>query len=160
MENNESQIVILPDTAMGVMNLFEPTKAGIISFASKVINDVADGNVSPLKVKLICKAMEDIAKKISEGTREYQKTEAGKYGDKEFDFFGAKMHLTVTHTEYDYDNCNDSYLKELQEKLESRKKQLRALVGPTPMGNPDTGEVYTCNPPAKTQTMGVKTTLK
>ncbi len=166
MENNESVYHVIPDTAVSVLELFEPTKQGVIAFASKVINDVADGKVNALRVKLLCKTLEEVADKINEGTKEYQKTEGAKYGDKPFMFHGAEMHFTATKTEYIYTNCNDPYLndlefqaKELGEKIKARKEQLKALKEPMPMGDPS-GEVYTCNPPVKKQWEGVKTTLK
>lgn len=163
----EYQQSLIPTRAIEVLELFQPTKVGVISFASKVINDVADGKVNALRVKLLCKTLEEVADKINEGTKEYQANEGAKYGDKPFMFHGAEMHHTATYTKYIYSNCNDAYLndleaqaKELQEKIESRQKQLRAIVNPMPMGHPETGEVYTCNPPGKKQTIGIKTTLK
>ncbi len=155
-----------PDTAISVLELFSTTKEGIISFSSKVINDVEDGKVSALRVKLLSKVLKDVAEKIDEGTREKQAKEALQYGDKPFGYFGSEMHFTATKTEYNYSNCNDPIYKELEhqmkepdEKLKERQKFLKAIKDSQTIVTGD-GEVVTVYPPIKRQWDGVKTTIK
>lgn len=158
-------IHVLPDTAMSVMELFTPTKEGCKSFAAKIINDVEDGKVSPLRVKLLCKTLEEIADKINEGTKEFQKTEAAYYGDKPFSYHGSEMHLTAIKTEYDYTMCNDPELSNaakeltfLQDKIKVRQEFLKKIQCEEILVI--NGEAITLHAPTKRQWVGVKTTLK
>lgn len=156
-----------PDTAVSVLELFNPSKEGIVSFASKVINDVSDGKVDPLRVRLLCNALIDIAGKIDKGTKEQQEKEAAKYGEKIFSFMGADMQYCPTYTVYDYSHCNDRVYESLKEKadlanaaLKDRETLLKVLKESQDMLDADTGEVYRVHPAIKKQTMGVKVTIK
>ena len=164
---NQSVYHVLPDTATGVLEMFNTSKEGIILFASKVINEVESGNIDPLKAKIWAKTLESIAEKIDKGTIEYQKTQAAKYGEKPFAFSGAELHYTATYTAYDYTICNDLVLNAMEENLtrlkqqiEQRKEFLKTLGGPQNLLNDETGEVNTIYPPMKKSTMGVKCTIK
>jgi hypothetical protein len=162
---NPEIIHVLPDTAISVLEMFTPSKEGCANFAAKVINDVEDGKINPLKVKLLCKTMEEIAEKVNEGTKEHQKTEAAKYGDKPFPFFGSEMHYTTTKTEYDFTMCNDpelsdmqKELKSLQERIKARQEFLKKIQGEEVVVIH--GEATKLYAPMKRQWHGVKTTLK
>ena len=163
----ENYIKEQPDTALSVLEQFEPTKQWIISFASKVINDVANGRVDVLRVKLLCKTLEEIADKINTGTKEYQRTEAAKYGDKPFMFSGAEFHLTSVKTEYDYQSCSDvvydrliKVKKNLDEQIKERQEFLKTIKDHQTLVDEATGEVYTVYGPGKKQTEGVKISIK
>lgn len=162
-----SEINHAPDTAMSVLELFNPSKEGIISFSSKVIKDVEDGNVDPLRVRLICKTLTEIADAIDKGTKANQASEAAKFGDKPFMFHGAELHHTATYTSYDYRHCNDRVYEKLKEandlstaKLKDRETLLKALKEKQTMVDEDSGEVYVILPPIKSQTMGLKVSIK
>tara|TARA_R110000868_G_scaffold239877_1_gene494373 strand:+ start:3035 stop:3532 length:498 start_codon:yes stop_codon:yes gene_type:complete len=157
---------VLPDNVLSVLDQFNTSKEGITLFASKVINEVEAGNVDPLKVKLYCKTMESIAEKIDKGTIENQKTAAAKYGEKPFMFSGAELHLTATYTVYDFANCGDSKLVEmeaqmdaLKKEIEARKTFLKSITQPFTKVDED-GTVEVLSPPNKKQTMGVKCSIK
>lgn len=155
-----------PDTSISVLELFSTSKEGIISFSSKVINDVEDGKVSALRVKLLSKVLKEVAEKIDEGTKEKQLKEALLYGDKPFDYFGSEMHATATKTVYNYSNCNDPIYKELEQqakelndKIDERQKFLKAIKDSQTIITNE-GEIVTVYPPIKRQWDGVKTTIK
>jgi len=159
--------IILPDSPSSVMQLFDADKQALIAFAASIINSVNDGNENPLKVQVLLKKQEFVLEKIKEGIKESVKTEAAKYGEKEFDYAGTKCHYTPTATSYDFNVCNDSTLEELEEKLkgytelvEARKKFLKGLSSPMPFVNEGSGEVEVLSPPIKKQSYGVKVTLK
>jgi hypothetical protein len=154
-----------PDNVISVLDLFQTSKEGINLFASKVINEVEDGRIDPLKVKLYCKTLEAIADKIDKGTREAQITAAAKYGDKPFMFSGAEVHLTSTFTSYDYSGYSEwnkfnKEITDLKEKMKECEVFLRALRGPIEVLNSETGEVEIIMPPAKSITEGVKVSIK
>lgn len=163
-----SDMTETPDTAASVMTLFSPTKEGIISFASQVINEVADGKRDPLQILVLCKTMEEIADKIRKGTIEFQVREAEKYGDKPFEFQGTELHYTSVKTDYDYANCKDPVLNWLEKigeenakQIEGRKKFLKAVPyeGLTELDE-GSGELIKIYPPAKKERMGLKVFLK
>jgi len=159
--------IIIPDSPSSVMQLFDADKQSLIGFAATVINSVNDGNEDALKIQVLIKKQEFVLDKIKEGIKESLKTEAAKYGDKEFDFAGAKCHLTPTFTSYDFEACGDNELVRLQlefesakAKLDQRKEWLKTMGGPENILNAETGETFTIYPPVKRSSMGVKVTLK
>ena len=158
----------LPTSAVGVLDQFSPTKDGIIEFAAQVINEVHDGKRDPLEILLQCKTLEEVAKKIREGTREQQAKEAAKYGESPFVLQGAELHFTATKTEYKYEACGDpiyerlvATLAEAQKQVDDRKEFLKSLPeGGQMIIDESTGEAVRVRRPAKFQTMGVKVTIK
>jgi hypothetical protein len=165
---NKAEIYhVLPDTPESVLEMFQPTKEGITLFASKVINKVHDGELDPLRVRLLCDTLEQIADKIKTATKENQKTEAAKYGEKPFMFQGGEFHFTPTKTEYDYEACGDPELEMLsQQKLsidrsiKARQEWLKLMGNPETVINKLSGEVCEIYPPIKKQSYGVKLTIK
>jgi hypothetical protein len=160
-------IAPLPDTAMGVLEMFSPTKSGITTFASQVINEVENGNLDPLRVRLLCDTVEQIADKIKTATKSHQVNAATKYGERPFSFMGAEFHYTPTKTEYDYKACGDpefDMLNAQKDMIEARIKQrqewLKTMGNPETVVNKVTGEIVDIYPPIKKQTMGVKLTIK
>ena len=156
-----------PDTAISVMELFSPTKQGVENFTKQVAENVKDGYVNPLRVALLCNTMKSAAESIRKAIKENEKKEAAKYGEREFEYFGAAMHYTATKTEYDYAACEDVILNDLemqassiQEKIKRRKELLKTIGEPTPMIDPTSGQSYMAYPPIKKSEMGLKVTLK
>jgi hypothetical protein len=159
--------LILPDSPSSVMQLFDADKSALQNFAATVINSVNDGNEDALKVQILVKKQEFVLEKIKEGIKESVKTEAAKYGEKEFDYANAKCHYTPTATSYDYEACGDHELVRLQlefenikSKLDQRKEWLKTMGGPENILNTETGETFTIYPPIKRSSMGVKVSLK
>jgi len=163
----ETYINNSPESAISVLELFSPTKQGIAAFTNQVANNVKDGYINPLRVALLCNTMKQAAESIRKAIKENEKTEAAKYGEREFEYFGAAMHYTATSTVYDYEATEDVILSDLelqlsfiQEKIKRRKELLKTLGEPTPMINPATGESYMAYPPIKKSEMGLKVTIK
>jgi hypothetical protein len=164
----EDQIIYhaLPDSPISVLEMFGTSKNQINSFAAKVINEVEAGTIDPLKVKVLCKTLTEIADKIDKGTKDNQKTAAALYGEKPFDFMGAELHLTSVYTSYDYSGCNDpeyNTMKEIIERyttqLKEREAFLKTVKAPLNVVDSD-GELITINPPVKSVTEGLKVSIK
>ncbi len=155
-----SEIIIQPDNPMSVLTLFDADKKGLDYFIEYIANTIESGNDDPLKVLAISKKMEYVTKRVTERIKQNSEREAGKYGDKPFEFMGTEMHYTATYTRYDFSACGDPKWNEASKTVEERESFLKALKGPMTVVIEETGEAVTVNPPKKIQTMGLKTTVK
>jgi hypothetical protein len=158
---------VMPDSPVSVLEMFGTSKEQIKSFSDKVVTEVVNGNIDPLRVKVLCKTLEQIAENIDKGTKSNQVSEAAKYGDKPFAFMGAELHHTATYTSYDFSTCGDpqwesldAELKSLQERKKAREEFLKTVSTGLTVVDDLTGEMVTLSPPSKKQSMGVKVTIK
>jgi hypothetical protein len=83
------------------------------------------------------------------------------------DYFGYKIEVCEVGTRYDYSQCGDVILYDLQkeldvltEKVKARQDFIKALKEPIMIVNPETGEQFKVCPPIKTSTTAPKFTLK
>ena len=146
------------------------TKQQRTEIVSQVINSIREGIIEPLDVHVKVKAAEDLIKQLT--SDEVYKNEvldaASRYGGKSFEAFNAKFQVKETGVKYDYSNCNDSYLNDLQqqydsigEKIKERQKMLQTLPQEGILFTDQTsGDTYTIYPPAKSSTTSVAVTLK
>lgn len=151
------------------LELFQTTKEDRKEFVSTIVNQVQNGNVDPLKLHLQLKSMEDIIKGFNadEQYKSLLLDAAEKHG-KAFDYQSAKFQIKETGTKYDYSQCNDSQLAELEEmkaKLEEQIKKHQTFLKTLPLSgktilNEETGEAVTMYPPSKSSTTGLAITLK
>lgn len=156
-------------SAVGVLSLMETTKEQRTTFVQGVVTSLINGEADPLKVHLQVKNTEDLIKQIisDEKYRELCLGEAQKYG-KSFDRYNAKFEIKEVGTKYDYSNCNDPYLSDLQaqadkvnEELKKRQDWLKkAPESGVIVTNGDTGETTTVYPPSKTSTTSIAVKLK
>jgi hypothetical protein len=160
-------IPIIPDTPSSVLQLLNADKSALEKFANTIIQDVKEGRENPLEIQLLIKKYEYVLNEIKENIKVNVTTETAKYGDKEFEYSGAKCHYTPTATSYDFSVCNDSQWNALQiESIMNRKKMvereafLKSLTDTITIINDETGEMETISPPQKKQTYGLKVTLK
>lgn len=149
------------------LSLFETSKAERQEFAIQVTNNLMEGLADPLKVHLQVKCMEDIIKQLTSNSvyKDLVVTEAQKYG-KSFEQFNAKFEVKEMGVKYDYSNCEDPILRDLEDKLADIEKQLkdRQTMLKTV---PESGMEIVCNeelvkvyPPSKSSTTTVTVNLK
>ena len=148
------------------LSLFETSKQERQNFAEQITNNLLEGLADPLKVHLQVKCMEDFIKQITSNSvyKDLIVTEAIKYG-KTFEHHNAKFEIKEAGVKYDFQNCNDPILKELEDKfsildtevkerqkfLKSIKESVEVLIG---------DEIVTLYPPVKTSTTSVTVNLK
>ena len=151
-----------------ILSVYEMTKAERGEFVTRLVEKLESGGMSPLKVHKQVKCMEDLIKQITANDtyKQYLLDEAAKYG-KSFELHGAKFQVKEAGTKYDYSQCNDYVLTELQqqlneltEKVNNRQKFLQ-LAPPEGIEvlEDQSGEVYRIYPPSKTSTTTVTITL-
>lgn len=150
------------------LSVYDMTKAERGQFVNNIIESLESGEISTLKLHKQVKCLEDLVKQIT--ANELYKgsvlAEAAHYG-KSFDHLGAKWQVKEAGTKYDYSQCNDpelyqmqQQLDELTEKVKSRQKFLQ-LAPPEGIEVLDdqSGEVYRLYPPSKSSTTTVTITL-
>jgi len=108
--------LILPDSHSSVLQLLNADKKALQLFASVIINDVEDGKENPLEIQMLIKKYEYVLDAIKAGIKDNVIREAAKYGEREFEYAGAKCHYTATATSYDFSVCNDPVLNKMEER--------------------------------------------
>jgi hypothetical protein len=164
-------------TPTSIVALFDMSKADHANFATMIVDAMDNGNADPLKVHLQLKSMEKVFKNLtdkeenealSKRYRDHVLSAAQQYGGKKFEFHNSVIEIKEAGTKYDYSQCCDPILadlekrtKELSDELKSRQKMLQ-LLKPSgqEMIDPSTGESFTAYPPAKTSTTSVQVTIK
>ena len=149
-----------------IVALFETTKEQRISFADQLMQDIEDGRKNPLEVHAQIKGMEDVVKEITgrDTYKKYVLDEALTYGQKSFQFHNAKIEIKEVGVKWDYSQCNDTTLSEMQQqadalsaKIKDRQKFLQTIPE-CGMADPETGNmIYRA---AKQSTTSVAITLK
>lgn len=153
-------------SVMSVIELNPTTKQQANDFASKLILEVNEGNVNPLDLHIKLTAMQTAIETVKKAISEQTLTEAQRYGQKTFEHQSAEVTIKELGTKYDYSNCNDAELEELNKKIasleEAKKKRetfLKALTSPMDIVVNE-AEVVKIYPPVKRSTTGVAITLK
>ena len=148
------------------LSLFETSKQERQNFAEQITNNLLEGLADPLKVHLQVKCMEDLIKQITSNSiyKDLIVTEAAKYG-KTFEHHNAKFEIKEAGVKYDYENCNDPILKDLEDKfayleneIKERQKFLKSIKGSVDVLFGD--ELVTLYPPVKTSTTSITVNLK
>lgn len=148
-----------------VTELFQTSKAEREQFVAGIVDSIEQGQVSPLKIHLQIKAMEDIIEQLKANTdyRNALLNEAELYG-KKFEYMNAEIAIREVGTKYDYANSADEHLHELLEQksaldtaIKNRQKMLQSLPSEG-LADPINGNML--YPPVKTSTTSVIVTLK
>lgn len=140
---------------------------------TSIVNDtlakVHNGEIDPLELHISLKNIEAICKAVSED-KAYKSAvlEKVENNGKSYEYSNAKIDIREVGVKYDYLNCNDIHLIELQAKLDEFAKDVKTrqdfLKGVPTKGldvvDTDTGETYTIYPPTKTSTTSTVVTLK
>ena len=157
----------LPETTIGVLRMFDPSKSGIIRFSNLLTESIKQGEVHPLEAKAFFRAMEAIIKQVDEATKENQLTALDKFNEKRFEAFGIEFEKCDVGITYDYESSGDPiYNHRLQifesakQQLQDREKFLKSLKEPLTLVDDESGEVVTVRPPIKKSSEGFKTYLK
>jgi hypothetical protein len=148
------------------LSLFETSKQERQNFAEQITNNLLEGLADPLKVHLQVKCMEDLIKQITSSSvyKDLIVNEATKYG-KNFEHHNAKFEIKEMGVKYNFDNCNDPILKDLEDKfaileteIKERQKFLKSIKDSVEVLFED--NIVTLYPPTKTSTTSVSVTLK
>lgn len=157
----------LPTSAMGVMRLLPDSKTGVERFSMQLINAVKAGEVNPLQLKALFKALEKVAEIVDEVTYQNQLREADLYPQNKFHAFGFEIEKTEVGTKYDYLSCGDpiydqrhAAVEAAKTLLDERASFLKSLRESLTVVDDESGEVATIQPPLKKSKPGLKFSLK
>jgi hypothetical protein len=150
----------LPASALGVLKQFEISLTGIDVFSDQLIESVKEGEVNPLELKAMIKALEMILERTDKATKDNQLRAADLFPGDSFEAYGVKFAKGDVHTSYKYEGCNDKEWASAKEKLKERETFLKALKSPIDVLDKDSGEVVTIKPPVKTTVPGLKLSIK
>jgi len=164
-----------------ILSLFDATKSELNSFVDGVMNAVQEGQADAVKVLCHLKKMEavigtftdknektnkraDVAKLFSS----YVLDGAKQYPGKSFEAFGAKFEEKEVGSKWDYSQCNDTELAELETKskeasdaLKERQKYLQNLpAAGIETLDKSTGDMVMIYKPSKSSTTALTVSLK
>lgn len=158
---------MLPTRAIGVLEMFSTSRAGVDMFSDQLIEDVQRGDLDPLKLRVWIKTIETIIDRVNKETLINQMTAAEKYPENSFEFSGATIQKAELGTTYDFGICNDPVHKSLTEiskhaskQLKEREEFLKSLKSPMTILDEGTGEVSKITPPLKKSTSALKVTIR
>lgn len=154
-------------TPTSILALFETDKAQRASFVAQIVEQVNEGIIDPRKVHLQAKMTEDLLTSLKDHPdyKEALLKECQKEG-KKHDFYNAAFEVAELGTKYQYSQCNDPLLPELErlakeanDKLKERQEFLKKIpIEGIEVRHED--ELVTVYPPSKFSTTGIKCTLK
>lgn len=152
----------MENQALSPLDLFTVSRTGIDVASDQIIEAANGGEVSPLKVRVWIKAMEEIIERVKKETADSQLREAGKYPGQSFEFAGATLTKAEHGTKYNYAACGDVVWERLDADTKSaaarqkvREDFLKTLKEPMTVVDEQTGEVVRITPPVKTSTSGL-----
>lgn len=114
------------------------------TFAASIIDAISNNEVNPLEVKLYLDSLKKAIEMVDKNPiyRSATIDEAQKYGEKTFGLHGCKITLTGKTT-YDYTQCGDPVLEELNQRLELIKASIKNREGMLKIGfDAATGETF------------------
>ena len=151
-------------TAVSTLSVFPNTKEQVSLFANKLRTELENGEVNPLEIITMQKAIEKVFDAVKPTLSELARAEAEKHG-KSFEFKGAKIECVEAGVKYDFSECGHLDYSDLCEKinqLTEAKKNYEAMI--KTYKEPQNlislnGDVMTVYPPKKTSTSSIKVTL-
>lgn len=149
---------------LSTVTLLPKSKNQVESYFNQFKREMLSGSRSLLEIKAHLKAYSDIIKAIDsdDDIRNALMNEAEKFGTKSFEYSGTKFQIREK-TDYDYSECGDTKLNELnsdliriKEEIKARENWIRTFKDITP--DPTTGELI--NPPKSIYSTSLAVTLK
>jgi hypothetical protein len=157
----------IPVSAIGTLKLMPSNTQQIARFSKLLIEDVQNGNVNPLELLVMLRALEGMSKTVRECIDSNIQSAADKYSEKEFEVLGAKIQKGDVGVEYDYKNTGDHDWERFatdEATAAARRKEretfLRSLKEPMDVLDKDSGEMWTIRPPLRRSKPGLKVFFK
>jgi hypothetical protein len=154
------------DTAIGTLRVMPASKSECGRFSDQIIASVKSGEVSPLEVLVLLRALENVSETVRSAIKDNINTAADKYSEKSFNVFNARIEKAELGTKYYYESSGDpewarrkAGVDAATNLLKEREAFLRALKEPLDTYDSETGETFKIVPPPKFSTSGLKVFL-
>jgi paraquat-inducible protein B len=129
------------ETAISTITILPFTKSEQKTFVEKVVNEVLEGAIEPIKLAVYLKSIQETIKQIIQ-------EESEKYG-KKYELYGCEIQNS-SRTALDYSGCQDQVYNDLVKQMDQLKEVIKAREAVIKSGiDPSTGEVFE---PVKTST--------
>ena len=116
----------------------EITKQAIRSEAQRIIDEVMNGNIDPVRTQLFIRTYEDVIKEVKKGIKNEVILSAEKYVNDES--FPAKVSISETGDRYNYEA--DQEYSDIKKALKAREEKLKAACkNGAPITDKETGEL-------------------
>lgn len=116
-----NEIVITQDFAI-------PTKTEVANQASKLIDQVKEGEVEAMRVYAMMTALEKVAADVKKGIIENVLTEHDRYGEKIASVYGATFERAEVGVKYDYSEDEEWLMLEENIKAIRTEQKARELI--------------------------------
>lgn len=157
----------LPNSAIGTLKLMPANTQQIARFSKLLIEDVYNGNVNPLELLVMLRALERVSETVLDAIQSNIDSAKDQYSEKTFDVLGATLEKSEVGVRYKYETAKDiewerrkAGVDAAMSLLKEREEFLRTLREPLTAVDTDSGEVFTISPPLKTSKSGVKVFFK
>ena len=154
-------------TTVNILNLFETSKRERETFVDDIVSRLESGEADAIKVHLQIKCMESIIKDLNGNSKykDYLLTAAENNGRK-FTYHNAEFSIKEAGVKYDYSQCNDRTLMDLeynQNLIDNEIKARQTFLKAVPLAGLEIregDELVTIYPPSKVSTTTVNVILK
>lgn len=145
----------LPIASRSLLNL---KKGEILQLASEILQQVNDGILDDVDVKVFAKKGETFFKALNDGLS--GKVELPQ--DKDYKKHGCTMRMQDTGVRYDYSVCGHPVIDELNAFMTEKKplvekiqSELKGIKSETEITDEETGETFTVKPPFRSSSRSV-----
>ena len=142
-------------------------KEQVEKFSDMLRLELSEGEIDPLKLRVIQRCMESVFDNIKEELDDLCLSEAERYGEKSFEFKGAVIQIGEVRPKYDFSKCNyppllrlRNHEAELKAQIKKEEEFLKSIRGTKTVIDELTGEVVEARPPIKLSKTGIKISLK
>lgn len=152
---------------LGFANVISSNKKQLQAISASMIDKAKEGELDPVEAFVAARKGIEFFKKMEEGLRPLVENDLKLSKGQDYKHNSVLFEGAVTKTEYDYEATKDSVwidldkqIKDLTEQKKERETFLKTLKTKLTTVDEDSGEVIEIFPPVKSESFGIKATLK
>lgn len=152
---------------LGFADVISANKKQLQAISAKMIAKATEGEIDPVEGLAAARKGTEFFKKMEEGFRPLAEKDLKLEKGQDYKHNSVLFEGAVTKTEYDYTATKDkvwidldAQIKDLTEQKKERETFLKTLKEKLTTVDEDSGEVIEIYPPVKSESFGIKVTLK
>lgn len=152
---------------LGFADVISANKKQLKGIASTMIAKASEGEIDPVEAFSASRKGIDFFKQMEEGLRPLVEKDLKLEKGQDYKHNSVLFEGAVTKTEYDYEACRDpkwndlsKQIKDLTEQKKERETFLKTIKEKLTTVDEESGEVIEIYPPVKSESFGIKVTLK